>query len=89
MLKIKKYLKLENNCHFTSKYSGAAHSIYNLQFVKHKEITEVFHNGAMLSSLKYDHHFIKTELVKAFEEEFSCLGKNMGKYITFPIPVGN
>ena len=88
MLKIKQYCQVRDRCHFTSKYRGAAHSIYNLQFVKHKEIPEVFYNGTVLSSLKYDHHFIITELVKAFGEEFSCLGENMEKYITFPVPVG-
>ena len=52
------------HCHYTVKYRGAAH----------KEISVVFHNGST-----YDYHFIIKELVKDFDENFECLGKNTEK----------
>ena len=47
-----------------------------------KEIPVVFHNGST-----YDYHFITKELVKEFEGNFECLGKNTEKYITFSVPI--
>ena len=47
-----------------------------------KEIPIVFHNGSI-----YDYHFIIKELVKEFEGNFECLGKNTEKYITFSVPI--
>ena len=42
----------------------------------------MFHNGSI-----YDYHFIIKELVKEFEGNFECLGKNTEKYITFSVPI--
>ena len=42
----------------------------------------VFHNGSY-----YDYYFIIKKLAKDFEREFSCLGENKLKYITFSVPV--
>ena len=47
-----------------------------------KEIPTVFHNGSTC-----DYHFIIKELVKEFEGNFECLGKNTEKYITFSVPI--
>ena len=47
-----------------------------------KEILLVFHNGST-----YDYHFIIKELVKEFDRNFECLGKNTEKYITFSVSI--
>ena len=47
------YRKVRDHCHYTDKYSGAAHSKCNLQCKLPKEIPVIFHNGS-----KYDYHFI-------------------------------
>ena len=78
----KKYYKVKDHCHYTGKYRGAAHNICNLRYKIPKEIPIVFHNGST-----YDYHFIIKELVKEFEGNFECLGKNTEKYITFSAPL--
>ena len=42
----------------------------------------VFHNGS-----NYDYHFIIKELAQEFQKQFTCLGENTGKYITFTVPI--
>ena len=61
----KKYHKFRDHCHYTGKYRGAAHSIFNLRYKTPKEITVVFHNGST-------YHFIIKELAKEFEGQFEC-----------------
>ena len=78
----KKNYKVRDHCHYTGKYRGAAHNICNLRYKVPKEIPIVFHNGSI-----YDYHFIIKELVKEFEGNFECLGKNTKKYITFSVPI--
>ena len=78
----KKNYKVRDHCHYTGKYRGAVHNIYNLRFKVPKEIPIVFHNGST-----YDYHFIIKELVKEFESNFECLGENTEKYITFSVPI--
>ena len=78
----KKHYKVRDHCHYTGKYRGAAHSICNLRYKIPKEIPVVFHNGST-----YDYHFIIKELVKEFDGNFECLGKNTEKYITFSAPI--
>ena len=78
----KKQQKVRDHCHYTEKYRGAAHNIYNLRYKIPKEIPVVFHNGST-----YDYHFIIKELVKEFEGNFECLGENTEKYITFSVPI--
>ena len=41
----------------------------------------VFHNGS-----NYDHHFIIKELAEEFKKQFTCLGQNAEKCITFTVP---
>ena len=78
----KKQQKVRDHCHYTGKHRGAAHNICNLRYKVPKEILVVFHNG-----LTYYYHFIIKELVKEFEGNFECLGKNTEKYITFSVPL--
>ena len=74
--------KVRDHCYYTGKYRGVAHNICNLRYKILKEIPVVFHNGS-----SYDCHFIIKELVKAFEEDFECLGENTEKYKTFSAPI--
>ena len=67
----KKQQKVRDHCHYTGKYTGAAHNICNLRYKVPKEIPVVLHNG----------------LVKEFEGNFECLGENTEKYITFSVPI--
>ena len=78
----KKHHKVKHHCHYTGKYTGAAHNICNLRYRIPKEIPIVFHNGST-----YDYHFIIKELVKEFDGNFKCLGENTEKYITFSVPL--
>ena len=78
----KKQQNVRDHCHYTGKYIGPAHNIYNLRYKIPKEIPVVFHNGST-----YDYHFIIKELVKEFEGNFECLGENTEKYITFSVPI--
>ena len=80
-LERKKEQTVRDHCHYTGKYRGAAHNIFNLRYKVPKEIPIVFHNGSI-----YDYHFIIKELVKEFEGNFECLGENTEKYITFSVP---
>ena len=78
----KKDQKVRDHCHYTGKYRGAAHNIYNLRYKIPKEILVVFHNGST-----YDYHFIIEWLAKEFKGNFECLGENTEKYITFSVPM--
>ena len=47
----KKYRKVNNQCHYTGKYKGAANSICNLRYSLPKEIPIAFQNGS-----EYDYY---------------------------------
>ena len=79
--KYKKYLKVRDDCHYTGEYRGAAHSICNLKCSVPKKSSTVFHKGS-----NYDYHFIIKELAEAFKKQFTCLGEDTEKYITFAVP---
>ena len=81
-VKDKKYCKVRDHCHYTGEYRGAAHSICNLKYSVPKKIPIVFHNGS-----NYDYHFIIKELAEEFKKQFTCLGENTEKYITFTVPI--
>ena len=81
-LKDKKYRKGNDHCHYTEKYSGASYSICNLKYNVPKKIPIVFHNGS-----NYDYHLITKESAEEFQKQFTCLGQNTEKYITFTIPI--
>ena len=69
-MKGKKYRKVIDRCHYTGKR--------NLISSVPKQILVVFHNGS-----NYDYYFIITELAKEFQKQFTCLGKNIEKYIAY------
>ena len=79
MLKIKNIFKLGI---IVNQYRVPVHSICQLNNSMPKEIHAVFHNGS-----NYDLHFIKKELAEEFQGQFTCLGENTEKYITFSVPV--
>ena len=74
--------KVRDHCHYTEKFRGTAHNICNLRYKIPREIPVVFHNGS-----KHDYHFIIKQLTEEFKDQFSCLGENNEKYITFSIPI--
>ena len=81
-MKNKKYCKVRDQCHYTEEYRGAVHSICNLKYSVPKKISLVFHNES-----NYDYHFIIKELMEELEKQFTCLGENTEKYITFTVPI--
>ena len=80
--KFKLYKKVRDHYHYTGKYRGAAHSIYNLNYKLPQEIPVKIHNG-----WKYDYHFIIKELAEEFKGEFGCFGENTEKYLSFSVPI--
>ena len=80
-LKIKKYCKVGERFHYTGDYRGVQHSICNLKYSVSKKISIVLHNRS-----DYDYHFIMKELAEEFKKQFTSLGKNTEKYITFTVP---
>ena len=81
-LKDKKYGKVRDHCHYAGEYRGAAQSISNLTYSVPKNIPMVFHNGS-----NYGYHFIIKELAEKFKKQFTYLGENTEKYITFIVPI--
>ena len=77
----KLYYKVGDQCHYTGKFRGAAHSICYLRYKTPKKIPAVFHNGST-----YNYHFIN-QLAKEFDGQLECLGENTEKHITFLVPV--
>ena len=82
ILQIKKPRKVRYHCHYTGEYIGAAHSICNLKYSVPKNVPIIFNNAS-----KYDYLFILKELEEEFEKQFTSLGENAGKYITFTFPI--
>ena len=77
-LKDKKYCKVRDHCHYTGECRDAGHSICNLKYSVPKKYSYSFHNG-----WNYDYDFIIKELGEEFKKQFTCLGENAKKYITF------
>ena len=76
------YHKVRDHCHYTGKFTCAAHSICNLKYKPPKEIPVLIHNGST-----YDYHFIIEHLAKELKGQFECLGENTEKYIAFSEPI--
>ena len=53
LAKYKKHCKVIDHCHYTGKYRGGTHTIFNLRFNVPNEIPIVFYNRS-----NYDYHFI-------------------------------
>ena len=81
-IKFKLYKKVKDQCHYTQKFRGAAHSIYNLNYKVPQEIPVKIYNGS-----KYDYHFIVKQLAEEFKGEFECLGGKTEKYISSSVPI--
>ena len=47
-----------------------------------KKIPVIFHYGSI-----YDYHFILKELAEELKKQFTCLGENSEKYITFTVSI--
>ena len=74
--------KIEINRHDTGEYRGAVYSICNLKNSVPKKLPIVFHNGS-----NYDYHLIIKELAEKFKKQFTCLGENTQKCITFTVSI--
>ena len=81
-LKDKKYCKASDHCHYTGEYRGAVNKMCNLKYSVPKKNPIVFHNGS-----NFDYHFIVKELEEEFKQQFTCLGANTKKYVTFIAPI--
>ena len=66
---------------FSLLFRGAAHNYYNLRYNVSKNIPIVIHNTG------YDSYFITNQIAEEFKGKFECMGENMEKYITFPVPI--
>ena len=77
-----KHIKVRDHCHYTGKFRGAAHSIWNLRFSVPKKISIIIHNRST-----YDDDFIIKQLPEKFEGKFKCLGENTEEYITYSVPI--
>ena len=73
--------KVKDQCLYTGKFRGAAHSKCNLNYKVPKDISIIIHNSS------YDTDFIINQLAKEFKGEVNCIGENMEKYITFSVPI--
>ena len=71
---------VKDNCHYTGKFRGPAHSKCNLNYKVQKDIPVITHNAT------YDSHFMMNHLAIEFKGEISCIGDNMEKYISFTVP---
>ena len=80
--KDKKYPKVRDDCHYTGEYRSAAHTTCNLKYSVPKKIPIVFHNGS-----NYDYHLIIKELAEECKKQFTCIGENPEKYVTFTLPI--
>ena len=59
--------------------------VLHIAYVKYsvpKKISIVCHNGS-----NYDYHFVIEELAEELKKQFTCLGENTEKYITFTVPI--
>ena len=72
-LRIKKFCKVRNHCHYPGKYRGPSQMHFkSLNTLLYPiQIPIVFLNGS-----NYDYHFIMAELAKGFTREFGGLRQN-------------
>ena len=68
--------------YYTEEYRDVAHRIYNWKHSVPKKIPIVFHNGS-----NYDYRFIIKGLAEVFRKQFTFLGENTEKSITFTVPI--
>ena len=73
-----KHIKVRGHCHYTGKFTGAAHSISNLRYNLPKKIPILIHNSS-----RYEDLSIIKKLPEEFEGKFKCLGENTEKIYNF------
>ena len=74
--------QVKDQCHYTGKFRGAAHSKCNLNYKFPKDIPII-----IIDNASYDTHFIINHLAEEFKGELDCIGENVEKYITFSTPI--
>ena len=79
-VKDKKYRRVRDHGHYAGEFRGAAHSICNLKYSVPKKILIAFHIGS-----NHDYHFIIKELAGEYKKQFTRLGENTEKDITFTV----
>ena len=73
--------KVKDHCHYTGKFTGAAHSKCSLSYEVPKDIPILIHNAS------HDTHYIINQLTEEFKGKLNCIRENMEKYITFSVPI--
>ena len=76
------YQRVRDHCHYTGKFRGAAHSIFNLRYKISKTIPVALLNGST-----YDYHFTIKQLAEDFKGQFECLVEDAEKYMFFSVPI--
>ena len=80
-VKDKKYHKVRDHCHYTGAYRGHIEVLwiaYVIQNIVYPKKYIAFHNGS-----NYDYPVIIKDLAEEFKKQFTCLGENTEKCITF------
>ena len=73
--KKKNHSKVRDHDHYTGKFRGTAHLIWNLRYPTQIDIPVFFHNST--------NNLIITELAKEFRSEMRCIPLNTNKYVFF------
>ena len=82
-MKYENYCKVRDDCHYRGKYKGAAHSICNLGYSVLKKIPIGFHDR----SNYWLSFYVKRVSRRIKKRQFTWLGENTEKYITFAVPI--
>ena len=80
--KDKKYISKLDTTSIMQVNTVVLHKTCNLKYSAPKKRFIVFNNAS-----NYHYHFIIKELAEEFKGEFTCLGENTEKYITFSVPI--
>ena len=76
------FKKVRDHCHYTGKYRGAAHYLYNSRYQEQRDIPIAVQNGS-----KYDFHLLIKDLAKESKSNIRCIGENIQTYKTFSLPI--
>ena len=69
--------KVKDDCHYTGKFRGAAHSKCNLNYKVSKNIPIIIHNTS------YDTLFIINQIAEELKDELDSIGEKNGKIYYF------